>query len=380
MARLEKQLNDWVSNNLISQDQAEGIRQFEAKAPGGSWVLYSFLILGTSIIGIGIISLIAANWDAIPDWVKLGVDFVLLIGLAVAIHHSWNREQSIQYEVLLVCFLFLCLASIGLITQIYHTGGKLYQALMLWSVITAGIPIISRRSFGPFLWVSGFFIALICTVFTAPSLESIFKYNDAAVYLAVPLLSAVLAMLSTKVLGDVGLTRAFHGWTLMGIIMALIVVEAGSYGYSRHIDFFETGFPAYLPSYILGVITVLGVWSNSKSTRSQKILLAVLIGFYFLPFHLLYAIKDPDHILAFCTIIVLSLVAIFMASLQQRKLFQLLLFVVGVRFLILYFQAFGGLALTGFGLIMSGILIISMVVYWNKYRVQMAAWSEGLLK
>lgn len=380
MARLEKQINDWVSNNIISRDQAEGIRQFEAKSPGSSWVLYSFLILGATIIGIGVISLIASNWDSIPDAVKLGADFLLLIALALAIHLAWNKKQSIQYEVLLVCFLFLCLASIGLISQIYHTGGKLYQALMLWSLITAGIPIISRRSFGPFLWVSGFFIALICTVSTAPSLEPLYKYNNAAVYMAVPLLSAILAILSKKVLGEVGLTRALNGWILIGIIMALVVSETGVYGYSRHLDYAKTGFPAYLPSYILGVIAALGVWSNSESTRPQKILLIVFLAFYFLPFHLLYMIKDPGNILAFCTIINLSLLAIFLASLKQRKLFQFLLFMVGVRFLILYFQAFGGLALTGFGLIMSGVLIISMVVYWNKYRVQMAAWSEGLLK
>ena len=369
MARLEKQINDWVSNNLISRDQAEGIRQFEAKSPGSSWVLYSFLILGATISGIGVISLIASNWDTIPDAVKLGADFLLLIGLTVGIHHAWRQKKFIQYEVLLVSFLFLCLASIGLISQIYHTGGKLYQALMLWSLITAGIPIISQKTFGPFLWVSGFIIALICTVSTAPLLEPLYKYNNAAVYMAVPLLSAVLAMLSKKVFGEIGLTRAFIGWILIGTIMALVVSEIGFYGY-RHLDFAKAGFPAYLPGYILGVIAALGVWFSSGSTRPQKILLIVFLVFYFLPFHLRYMIKDPGNILAFCTIINLSLLAIFLASLKQRKLFQFLLFMVGVRFLILYFQAFGGLAMTGFGLIMSGVLIISMVVYWNKYRVQ----------
>ena len=380
MSRLEKRLKDWVSNNIISWEQAEGIRQFESKSPGSSWVLYSFLILGASIIGVGIISLIAANWDTVPDAVKLGIDFLLLIGLAVAIHHTWTQKQTILYEVLLVCFLFLCLASIGLISQIYHTGGKLYQALMLWSLITAGIPIISKRSFGPFLWVSGFFIALICTVSTAPSLEPIYKYNYAAVYMAVPLLSAVLAMLSKKVLGEVGLTLAFHAWILIGIIMALVVVETWFGGYSRRLDFAQSGFLAYLPSYILGVIAVLGIWSISEYSWAQKILLMVFIAFYFLPFHLLYMIKDTEIIFALCTVIILGLLAIFLASIKQRKLFQVLLFVVGVRFLILYFQAFGGLAMTGFGLIMSGVIIIGMVVYWNKYRIQLATWSEALLK
>ena len=225
-----------------------------------------------------------------------------------------------------------------------------------------------------------FFIALICTAATAPSLAPLYQYNDAALYMAVPLLSAVLAMLSANVLREAGLTRALNAWILIGILMALVVVETQSYGYSRHSGFAKAGFLAYLPSYVLGVIAALGVWFNSQSTRPQKVLLTVFLASYFLPFHLPYLIKDPGNIYAFCTVMNLSLLAIFLASVQQRKLFQFLLFVVGVRFLILYFQAFGGLALTGFGLIMSGVLIISMVVYWNKYRVQMAAWSEGLLK
>ena len=380
MSRLEKRLNDWVSNNLLSREQAEGIRRYESNLPGSSWVLYSFLILGASIIGVGVISVIAANWDTIPDWAKLGADFLLLIGLAIAIHLTWDKKQSIQFEVLLVCFLFLCLASIGLISQIYHTGGKFYQALMLWTLITAGIPLVSQKTFGPFLWVSGFFTALISMALISPSLESLYKYNFMAVYMAVPLLSAVLAVPSKKFLGEGGLTSAFHGWILIGILMGLAVAETGIYGYSRHLNYSETGFPAYLPGYILGTVSALGVCFNSEISRSQKILLLVFLVTYFLPFHLLYMIEEPGNILAFCTIINLSLLAIFLASIQQRKLFQFLLFVVGIRFLILYFQAFGGLALTGFGLIMSGILIISMVVYWNKYRVQMAAWSEGLLK
>ncbi len=380
MARFEKRLNAWVSNNIISQEQAGEIRQFESNLPGSSWVLYSFLILGASIIGIGAISLIAANWDFIPDAVKLGIDFMLLICLAVTIHHTWNQKQTIQFEVLLVVFLFLCLASIGLISQIYHTGGKLYQALMLWSLITAGIPILSKRSFGSFLWVSGFFIGLICTASTAPTFVPLYKYDNIGVFMAVPLLSAVLFMLSKKYFGGVGLTRAFNAWTLIGIIMALIVVEIEFGGHSRNLHYAQSGFLAYLPSYILVAIAALGIRSNSEYTHSQKILMMVLLVFYFLPFHLIYIVRDTEILYALCTLITLGLLAIFLASLKQRKLFQVLLFVVGLRFLILYFQAFGGLAMTGFGLIISGGLIIGMVVYWNKYRLQMTTWSEGLLK
>ena len=70
MTRIEKMLDDWVAKDLITQEQAKKISDYESSRPGSSWVLYGFLILGAVIIGIGVISLIAANWKnvfLIPD-------------------------------------------------------------------------------------------------------------------------------------------------------------------------------------------------------------------------------------------------------------------------------------------------------------------------
>jgi hypothetical protein len=70
------------------------------------------------------------------------------------------------------------------------------------------------------------------------------------------------------------------------------------------------------------------------------------------------------------------LLAVFLASQKERKLFQWILFFMAVRFLVLYFQALGGLATTGGGLILSGGLIIGLTIIWNKYKTQVAIWTE----
>jgi uncharacterized membrane protein len=156
MSKFEKKLNEWVSLGFINNDQALKIQSYENSKPEGAWILSGLLILGVIIIGIGIISLIAANWITIPDAVKLGVDFGLLITLAFATVKSWEPKDSskhpLRFESFLLLFLIHCLASIGLISQIYHTGGKLYQALMLWSIITFLATLCARQIFVPFLW------------------------------------------------------------------------------------------------------------------------------------------------------------------------------------------------------------------------------------
>lgn len=96
MSNLEKGLKEWVTLGFITQDQADRIHGHEAAKPENSWILSGLLILGAIIVGIGIISLIAANWDQIPDALKLVGNFTLLTGLAIATVHSWETKKAIQ--------------------------------------------------------------------------------------------------------------------------------------------------------------------------------------------------------------------------------------------------------------------------------------------
>src|SRR5450631_2501007 len=136
MSNLEKSLKRWTAQGLINQNQADNIKQYEDSHAEKSWMLYGCLILGSVIIGIGAISLIAANWSNISDTTKLVADFFTLFVLSVFIVKAWSEEKPLQFEILLLTFMLFTLASIGLIAQIYHTNGEFYQALMLWSLIT----------------------------------------------------------------------------------------------------------------------------------------------------------------------------------------------------------------------------------------------------
>ena len=98
MSRFEKMLRDWVSHGLITNEQAKKISLHENAKPGSSWVLYGFLILGAMIVGIGIVSVIAANWKYIPDALKLSIDFLFLIALASGAYLAWEKKKSILFH------------------------------------------------------------------------------------------------------------------------------------------------------------------------------------------------------------------------------------------------------------------------------------------
>lgn len=377
MSKFEKKLNEWVSLGFINNDQALKIQSYENSKPEGAWILSGLLILGVIIIGIGIISLIAANWITIPDAVKLGVDFGLLITLAFATVKSWEPKDSskhpLRFESFLLLFLIHCLASIGLISQIYHTGGKLYQALMLWSIITFLATLCARQIFVPFLWTAAFLFSFVFTCMESYTLSNFMQKDFKSIFMMTPLICASLTLLSKKIVGELGPTRAFRYWTVIAGLFS--VMDTGALTTKNHVAI-DNWFNAYAGSYALAAVVAAGIWKNKDYKQLQKIILLTLLGIFLILSHLSLLNVTAPIIYAVFTILILGLLSVFLASQQERRFFQIILIFIGIKFVDLYFKALGGLATTGFGLIFSGILILGMALLWNKQRVSLANWIE----
>ena len=380
MFGLEKKLKNWVSLGLISQDQAQSISHHESSSSGNSWILSGLLILGAAIIGIGIISLVASNWNHIPDIAKLLCDFTLLILVVLWILKAWEAQKKIQFEALLLFFLILCLASIGLISQVFQTGGELYQALMLWSLITFPAVLVAQKILIPFLWTGIFLVGAIFTALNFVPLQFIFKNNHLAIFMDFVLLCPVFMIISKMVSGEVSSTRAFRAWTLVGGLISLIIVEW--YRLIGNADFLlHSGIILpYSPGYFFAAFIAFSILRDIDYSGVQKLIVLSILVLFLILFHLPFFGITSSLVYASFTIIELILMAIFIASLQEKFLFQILLLILGLRFLMLYFQAIGGLAQTGVGLIVSGCVVIGIAILWNKYRESFFIWIKELLR
>jgi uncharacterized membrane protein len=377
MSKLESKLAQWVSAGFIDAKQASQIKTYEDSQSDNSWASYGLLILGVSIVGIGVISLIAANWENIPDMAKLIADFSVLLFFCACIVRASMKERALQFEILLFSFLILCLASIGLISQIYHSGGEFYEALMLWSLITAPVIFYVRNHIPhmviPFFWLFGFFTGLIWTAYSSPLFNPVFNQNMAAIVMTVPLVFACLSLYGTQYRLADSYTRAIQTWFFISGFIAICTAEAGS-----NLFYATTTIPItpYYTGYALALLGILGILVHHQYHQAQKIVLTLAIGVFLLSFYLPMLGNISSYFYAFSTIVLMTLMAVFTASLAMRRLFQWLLFLIGLRFLILYFEALGGLALTGLGLIISGGLIISVATLWGKYKLSIAIWAE----
>jgi uncharacterized membrane protein len=378
MRKLDKMLSDWLEEGLIESDQKSAIVKFEAGRPVGGWMIYSFIALGASVIGIGVIALVAANWMEISDSVKLATDFLLLFGLGVGVVHHYRAENSQILEIFLTLFILFCMASIGLISQIYHTGGRLEDALLFWALITLPVVTLSRQHFIPFLWVAIFFSAIVVRIIEQKLLfPNLLDENRwLALVMILPFLAGLISsgLSKNKLLAPIGL--GFRRWAFISggvgvIVFDVIISDTFSSSYQQLVEVFGV-------ILLIGVPVVVGVWWSSPLSRVRKKIVIAMMLLYLGTLPISLQLQQFEIMGAIFTILILILAAVYAGLADNQRVSTKLILLIGIRFLIVYFEAIGGLALSGFGLIFSGGVILGGVALWNKNKNRFQKWIVGL--
>lgn len=161
MSRLNRKLDIWEQNNLIAPGQKQKILDFEMQNTKPH-LFYAVSMLGIFVFALGVISLIAANWDDIGDSIKLAADFIILAGITAGIALAEKRQRLFWREAG-VFFLFMMTgASIGLIAQIFQTNGTFENATLLWALFTAPLLVVSNKKLLPLFWVPLLLFGLLC--------------------------------------------------------------------------------------------------------------------------------------------------------------------------------------------------------------------------
>ncbi len=376
MAKLNKQLDEWLNAELISAQQVSAINDYESSKPTRHWFLYGVLSVGVSVLAIGIISLIAANWSDISKTSKLLGDLFIMVVLALGIFKAYVENKPVLFEVGLVLYSALVLASIGLISQIYQTGGDLYQALLFWLVLLCPLVFSTQRAPLPHVWVMVLMGATV-TILEAKS-RSWFGSSDGDVMLmtiyAAPLFLAVLGKLSNIFIKKHAFASVFHFWSFVVGCLAVIVMDVNIWD-RNHLDY------SHLVLLLIGGLCLLFmaiVYQQNDQSKLNKKLLLGLTSVYFLGV-LTSSIKIESSLVAAAfTIIICSICAIYFALNGARRLFNFFAVIITLRFLIVYFDALGGLAYTGFGLIISGAIILAIGLVWYKNHGRLQSLIERL--
>ncbi|MBK9176482.1 MAG: DUF2157 domain-containing protein [Flavobacteriales bacterium] len=137
--KLIESLPQLVAEGLITPEQADRIRtRYGADdARGASRMLLVFAVLGSLLVGLGLILIVAHNWDDFSRTTRtvLAIAPVLLGQALVMVALRKGPEARAWREgsaVLLACALCACVA---LISQIYHIDGSLDGYLLTCALL-----------------------------------------------------------------------------------------------------------------------------------------------------------------------------------------------------------------------------------------------------
>jgi uncharacterized membrane protein len=410
MVRLNRIIDEWVEKKLITSVQAENIIEYENSKVKKPWVLYAFIMLGVSILSIGIISIIASNWKDIPSFVKLAIDFLILSAIAYAAYRVYYLNKPSAFDGIAAFFMLFYLASIGLISQIYHTGGQLYQAFFLLCAVMLPVTLLTYRNFLPHLWTVIFLIAVIQFIVLHLDRHSKDSYSFifAGLLFSLPVICAMIANLLPKFKISNKLTMPFLIWSIVFFFAALIFFD---FNYSIQDRYYSSPFKNFDEMnishyyYIINIscaLFIASVFFNRIISMKIRIMTAVfgIIYCFTTNFFMIYNdyiykyYKTHDYnyneyfsfykiiktIGPVETIAALLLFSFIFSALNYKRIFSMMIILVGIRFLVIYFQVFGSLAYTGFGLIISGLIIIGLVYVWYKYNRKIEEKIGGLIK
>lgn len=373
---LEKRASLWVSERIIEQAQADAILKFEARTPRASWAMYGVAGIGVTALMAGVVSIIAANWQYISQFGKLFAYFVVLAGFGTACIKLASRE-GVMREVALTLFGLFVLAGIGLIAQVFHVHGDGWGAVALWIALILPVALLARNKALPNVWFAGFYGALFLWASSGVVRDietDRIVYAVGAMYLSVAAVFACYPRIPLLFL------RACTGWAVMLGLLAGGISASGVWSAGNH----YMTFPGKEPT--LFVLVAIGLSFAAVLLRSQafppgvaRAAAAAIVSSAVLIVPTLTTLIERDHDILGCFLFLVpwTCVAVGAAIAERKRLFDFAAFVIGARFVGVYFQVFGSLAATGFGLILSGGLILFAAYSWHRYRAKVADIIRG---
>lgn len=366
---IERKLTAWQSAGLIDADTATSIRTYE-ESHSRPLALWAVVGIGALAIGLGLVSVVAANWEAIPGTVRLSVHFVLLAALAAAL---WWRGDALlsqrpwAHEALLFVFVVLGLTFFGHLGQVYQTSSPLWQPLSLWLVLFAPAILLRGSS-----WLTAGLLAAVlaftCWDFADPS-GSLRGQRPGAIIAVTTALPVLLAPLGAWFRGRSERSRFWLRLEQLGFAYALgcaSLITAAS-----GIDSFDHDDDGFLALATQAIQAAIGLGAGALVFAARRGPSGAAAGATIAGAALaLIAAHGVDGSQIGGAILFMALwVGVALAAFHAgwRRIFQLAVAVIAVRLVILSFELASDLLTSGAGLIVAGLLILA--VAWGAVRV-----------
>lgn len=379
-----RKISEWHNAGLIDAGARDRLLAYEA-AHSRPLVLWAVWGIGALAIGLGLVSVVAANWEDIPGLVRLAVHFALIGALIAALLAAlfWREARIAErspwvVEALVFITAALGLAFFGHLGQVYQTSSPLWQPLAVWLALFVPLLLTTGRSWPSALAVLGGSVWCAFEYTSdrngfdgqAPLLRDLWL----AFVLTLPVAFAPLAAWARARSARPEFWRRLEQLALAYAVgcASLVASVAGTEGLRDSNTANE--WASLLLSGAVMVLAGLGVVAARRTTPGR--MAGAIIAGAGLVMPLAYLASDATVPAALLFFALWGGIAAAALAAQWRGVFQMAVGVIALRLIILSFELAADLLTSGFGLILSGVMILG--VAWLAVRVSKRfAPSEG---
>lgn len=360
---LDRKLDEWQAAGLIDAGTAEAIRAHEAEG-SRPIALWATIGIGLFALALGIVLVVAAGWDMIPTGVKLGVHLAMTAAAAVVVWMARRQQRLWLGEGALFLLAALVLAGIALQGQIYQVTSPVWEALAWWALLaTPALLVAGCTRLTAYVWTG--MLAVLAIAYAVDSGLSRVTLDIAVDNLpaALPpglLLASLLLPQSAFAVGvrEAGLALLLAGASLAHFAWPIEVSSADA-----------ASLAIRLPLAV--VVAAIAVGLAGRLGRGAAIVMRVSLIAAAVATILAAAVPHGDTLGArlfgaFAFFAMWGAIAKAAHDGGWRALFGVAIGMIAVRLFIVYVELFGGLAYTGFGLIVGGLLLIGLTLAWAR--------------
>lgn len=367
-----RRIAHWHEAGIIDAATRDRLLAYE-EAHARPLLLWAVWGIGALAIGLGFVSVVAANWEDIPGLVRLGVHLALIAGLVGLVFFREDRlaeGSPWSVEALVFVTAALGLTFFGHLGQVYQTSSPLWQPLAVWLALFAPLLLLTGRSWPTALAVVGGAVWTAWEYASAMTGNGVPR-NPGTIWLA--WLGAAVALPVTLALAG-GWMRARSlrpdfwrrieqlalTYAVALASLACAVASGGGFG--------DSSLLAGTPSLACGVVIALAGIAHfaARPGVSGQMAAAIITG---AGITIAAAEWANDRIVPAALLFFVLWAGIAAAALRAhwRGVFQLAVGVIAFRLVILSFELAADLLTSGFGLILSGLMILG--VAWVAVRV-----------
>ena len=180
-SKIERELDELVTAKVITPSVQQDIRQYYAreKVAQPNKLFAIFGVLGSLLTGLGIILILAHNWDDFSRATKTIWAFApLVVGQFFAAYTLLKKKTNAWKETAAVFLFFAIGASISLVSQIYNIPGEMSSFLLTWIILAAPLVYLLKSHAAAMLHI------LFATIYAC----NVGYFNDVSPYLYILLL------------------------------------------------------------------------------------------------------------------------------------------------------------------------------------------------